>query len=227
METPIGRVLKPHRGRLAFTMALSSIIVGCDLAIVAIGQGNASLRYAFVGIVVVLFGILAFVAHDRAAFGLRFTPVQGWVYWIKTTVWLGLTMGAILGPFAVIVFGILRYPMPESCHYVTHESQVLPLFVGMCVAAPLLEEPIFRLAICPPVTASLGPIAAIAISGTTFGGLHILGGTLGPDNLIAGFVLAWAFLKSGSLTVPIALHSLGNLFVVRYHTAYFYFHTWS
>ena len=33
----------------------------------------------------------------------------------------------------------------------------------------------------------------------------------GPDNLIAGFFLAWAFLKSGSIIVPLALHALGNL----------------
>ena len=222
METPVGRPLRSNSGMLLFTVVVSATIVGCDLALVATGQAKADLRYAFAAVAVVFFGALAFVVHDGTAFGFRFTPIQGWVYWIRMTAWLGLIMGTILSVFAVIVFGILRCPLPESGHYVTHESQVLPLFVGMCVTAPLLEEAIYRLTLCPPVSVVLGPKAAIATSGIVFAGLHVLYGNPSPDNMIAGFILGWAFVKSGTIMVPIVLHSLGNLCVLAYYTAYFY-----
>jgi membrane protease YdiL (CAAX protease family) len=39
----------------------------------------------------------------------------------------------------------------------------------------------------------------------------------GPDNLIAGYFLAWAYLKSGTIVVPVMLHSLGNLCALVMH----------
>ncbi len=35
-----------------------------------------------------------------------------------------------------------------------------------------------------------------------------------PDNLVAGFFVAWAYLRSETIVIPIALHALGNLVVV-------------
>jgi membrane protease YdiL (CAAX protease family) len=94
----------------------------------------------------------------------------------------------------------------------------------MCVDYPLFEEVLYRLAVCVPVAAWLGPRVAIAASGFIFAGLHVLYGNPSPDNLLGGFILAWAFLRSGTLVVPIALHSLGNLCAFLCHAAYFYLH---
>jgi membrane protease YdiL (CAAX protease family) len=47
-----------------------------------------------------------------------------------------------------------------------------------------------------------------------FAGLHVVTGVASPDNLIAGYILAWAYLKSGSLFIPVTLHALGNLSVL-------------
>jgi membrane protease YdiL (CAAX protease family) len=41
--------------------------------------------------------------------------------------------------------------------------------------------------------------------------MHIVAGVPSPENLVGGFFLAWAFLKSSSIAVPVVLHSLGNL----------------
>jgi len=46
-----------------------------------------------------------------------------------------------------------------------------------------------------------------------FAALHFLGGNPGPDNFIAGYILAWSYLKSESIAIPVLLHSLGNFFV--------------
>ena len=40
-----------------------------------------------------------------------------------------------------------------------------------------------------------------------------------PDNFIAGFFLTWAYLKGGSLAVPVVLHALGNLCAVAAQAA--------
>ena len=61
------------------------------------------------------------------------------------------------------------------------------------------------------------------MSGTIFAGLHVLYGSPSPENLLGGFILSWAFLKSGTLIVPIALHSLGNLCAFVDQVAYFYY----
>ena len=62
----------------------------------------------------------------------------------------------------------------------------------------------------------------IILSGTVFALAHLVGGNPGPDNFIAGFILAWAFLKSGTLLIPILLHFAGNLCVFVFGVLMFY-----
>jgi membrane protease YdiL (CAAX protease family) len=68
----------------------------------------------------------------------------------------------------------------------------------------------------------VGSTVTILLSGVLFALLHAAYGNLAPDNTIAGFVLAWAYLRSSSLLVPIVLHALGNLCVFGIHVALFY-----
>jgi membrane protease YdiL (CAAX protease family) len=49
-----------------------------------------------------------------------------------------------------------------------------------------------------------------------FAWLHQLYGHLSPDNALAGLLLTWAYLRSGSLAVPIAPHALGNALVTAF-----------
>ena len=79
------------------------------------------------------------------------------------------------------------------------------------VAAPLVEEAIFRFALCSGAENLLGPRTTIVLSGLAFAAMHYVVDNPGPDNFIAGYVLAWAYLKSRSILVPIILHALGNL----------------
>jgi uncharacterized protein len=51
------------------------------------------------------------------------------------------------------------------------------------------------------------------------GALHVLYGNAGPNNLVAGFFLAWSYLKSEAFLIPVALHSLGNFFVLLVQVA--------
>lgn len=84
----------------------------------------------------------------------------------------------------------------------------------MCIVAPVIEETIFRLGLCVPFAVWLGPWKTIVVSGLVFAAVHVVGGNASPENLVGGFFLAWAYLKSDSIVVPVALHSLGNLFAL-------------
>jgi len=79
-----------------------------------------------------------------------------------------------------------------------------------CVHYPLLEETLYRLVLLVPLVALLGCRWAIVISGAVFAALHFAYGNPAPDNFVAGYLLAWAYLKSGSIVIPIAWHALGN-----------------
>jgi hypothetical protein len=81
------------------------------------------------------------------------------------------------------------------------------------VIAPLVEEPIYRLALCVPLVAIIGYWPTIVVSGAVFALLHHRYGNLSPENALAGLLLGWAYLRSGSLALPILLHSVGNALV--------------
>ena len=211
METPIGKALKSDSFGLSVAVAVSSVVVSLELVLIGAGQFTQTRQYILTFAAVVAIGFLAARNRDLASFGLRLSPLQGWWYWIKAMVVIGAILLIVLAAAGGFVFGILRYPIPPPLVYLSHDQRIWPLFYWMCIFAPITEEAIYRLALCTSLTAWLGPRAAIVISGVAFAAAHVLGGHVGPDNQIAGFILAWAFLKSGSLAVPLAFHTLGNL----------------
>jgi membrane protease YdiL (CAAX protease family) len=81
------------------------------------------------------------------------------------------------------------------------------------------REATYRFGLCTGLVRLLRPWGTIVVSGTIFGALHVLYGNPGPDNLIAGYFLAWTYLKSGTIIVPVVLHSLGNLCGLVMHFA--------
>lgn len=161
------------------------------------------------------FALLSFGAlaqWDRESLGLRLTPIQGWGYWFKLTAALALvTLALIAGAFGLFYL-LGRELVGPSLPW--EPDVVLRWLVTGCLEAPLYEETIYRFALCVGVVAFAGRWPAIIVSGLVFAWLHFVYGNPGPDNFVAGYVLAWAFLRSGSLAVPIVLHALGNLFVL-------------
>lgn len=72
----------------------------------------------------------------------------------------------------------------------------------------------FRVVICVGFVRAIGCWPTIAASGLIFGVLHVVYGNPSPENLVGGLFLAWAFLKSESIVVPLILHSAGNAIVL-------------
>lgn len=89
---------------------------------------------------------------------------------------------------------------------------VVALWIGAAVIAPVAEELFFRGILqnaLVNLTQSRG--AAIALAAVTFGVVH----ASQPDTMVAlvflGVLLGYAYERTGSLTVPIAIHAAFNL----------------
>jgi membrane protease YdiL (CAAX protease family) len=171
METPIGRGLKSRGFGLWVAIAASLVVVSVDLALTSAGRLTETRLYILAAVAVAVFSLLALQSRDRRSFGFRLSPIQGWPYWIKMTILLGTIMFIVLAVAAGVAFGVLRYRVPLS---LSQKPQIWPLFYWMCIYAPITEEMIYRLAICPPVTARFGPKTAIGVSGVTFAAVHVL-----------------------------------------------------
>ncbi len=146
---------------------------------------------------------------DLPTFGLA-APEGGWRRWTRIAAGLGVAIAALLAVAAAVWSATGRpLPMPKVAPH-----EIASAFFRMCVFAPVLEETLYRAVLCSGVTAALGARWAIAASGAAFGLLHVVYGNPSPENLVGGFLLAWAYLRSGSIYVPLALHAGGNLFIL-------------
>jgi len=165
--------------------------------------------------------VTALCRGDRASLGLSHRMLPTYRYWAAATLALGAIVGLLCVAAGVSLHCMgIRVPMPA-----TAPGQILSEGVRMCVTGPLLEESIYRLVLCVPFAAIAGPKITIFVAGAVFAGLHFAYGNPGPDNVVAGFLLTWAFLKSGSFLTPLLLHSLGNacalaVHVIHWHVIY-------
>ena len=216
MTTSIGEAFARSRPRKILAILAAFAAVVADIAIVRSWESLAGFRW--IPPLAALAALLGLAGGDRASLGLSFRPARGWKYWLLAT----LAAGALVGAFSLAVLGmgsLLGWELPV---YRRDPASLASALVPMCLAAPLLEELTYRLAVCVPLAALVGPGWTIVASGAVFAAVHFAGGNPGPDNFIAGYILAWAYLKSGSFFLPVLLHALGNLCVLLAQVAAWY-----
>jgi uncharacterized protein len=216
MHTPIGHLEKTSRWRTIASGLTASAVVCVDLFLVWSGR-TYLLGMRIIPPVIALAIYVLIYRGDVSAMGLRFRPIQGLRYWVLATALIGAAIGTFL-LLALAVALITGYPIRL---YEIRPDDLWTMFVQMCVLAPIFEEATYRFALCTGLVPVIKPWGTIFVSGLIFGALHFLYGNPGPDNLIAGYFLTWAYLKSGTIVVPVVLHSLGNLCVLVMH-----FGTW-
>ncbi|MFG0334681.1 MAG: CPBP family intramembrane glutamic endopeptidase [Maioricimonas sp. JB049] len=160
-----------------------------------------------------LLGVLFLSEGNMPELGLRPAPVQGWWYWLKIAGLFAAFIGGLclLGAAALLLLKrpipLPRYP-PEADWLIT-----------MVVYAPVVEEVVYRVLLTAALLPVLGFRGTIVASGVLFAAIHITACRPGPDNLVAGFLLQWAYLKSRSVTVPLAMHAGGNFIAWSAHIA--------
>ena len=156
-------------------------------------------------------GILAMVAFadPHVAFAPLRSPAGGWLRWVKLGALICL---AILVLTVVAFFAFQAAGRPLALDGIDAAKFGKEWF-KLVVVAPLLEETIYRLVLCLALLPLLGARGTVLASGVAFAVLHVLGRNPAPNNLVAGFFFAWAFVRSGSFAIPVLLHVVGNLLV--------------
>jgi len=126
-------------------------------------------------------------------------------------------------PFVVVgtialLFGIISpvsslIPMPESFKNALMDfggQTGIFAFLLMVIAAPILEELIFRGIILDGLLRQYSPVRSIFISSLLFGLVH-----LNPWQFVTGFVIGifsgWIYYKTKSLSLSIIIHAAANL----------------
>ena len=215
LDTPIGKTLRASTARRAGAAMIGVMFIGLDVLLVALKAGDP-LRLCVGILAIVSLGYLA--GWDRPTLGWRLKAAQGSRYWAKAALLMGGIILAAVVVAAGVYLAVVRDPRPLSSFRLFQEpSQFWRWGLHACLVAPVTEELFYRFTLCTAVAAVARPWVVIAASGVAFAGLHVLYGNPGVDNCLAGLLLAWAYLKSGSLLVPLLLHSAGNLAVGLIH----------
>jgi membrane protease YdiL (CAAX protease family) len=216
MNTPIGQCLRANiHLRIVFSF-LALLIILIDLWLVT-NTAPVWTRLVLAMVILPLYLLLA--SGDRYSLGFRLTPIQPLSHWIRLILIIGFAMLIPISAFwLTATFLNWELTIPQ-----TSPEQAGLFFLYGCVLAPFFEEVIYRLVLCFPTTTTLGTLGAILFSGIVFASIHFLYGNPGPDNFFAGYIFAWIYLKSGSIMVPILVHSLGNFVVLIFYVGMWYF----
>jgi membrane protease YdiL (CAAX protease family) len=221
MQTTIGQGLrgKENRLRLVAMATVAVVALGIDLWLSATGRSfRWDLRSVNAFSTLLLYAWIAPAAVQDL--GLRVIPVQGFRYWFR----VGGVLGAILLAIGLIAVAILLsghlWRSPESVPTVAPAAFV-SRFIFACIQSPIVEETLYRIILCVPI-AAISSNLAIGVSGVLFAALHFVYGNPGPDNFLAGYLLAWAYLKSSAILVPVALHAGGNAIALGFQVAAWY-----
>jgi membrane protease YdiL (CAAX protease family) len=132
--------------------------------------------------------------------------------------WIGLAVLAVLIPLVDLVSMLAGHAVTPK--FVTdlyrsgRDSGWLPmLIIALAVAAPLVEETVFRGFLLPGLAASrLGAWGAILLTSVTWAALHAQYHPFYLGQIIVlGVTFGWLRLKSGSTALTMILHGLLNL----------------
>jgi uncharacterized protein len=125
-----------------------------------------------------------------------------------------VSMAAIAIQTGIISPIINLIPMPESIKEIFLEfarRNGIYSFIAIVIAAPILEELIFRGIILNGLLKKYSPLKSILISSILFGVIH-----LNPWQFIGAFVIGvfsgWVYYKTRKLTLSILIHFANNLF---------------
>ena len=210
MRTTIGRQLGDSHAARIYVGLFGGLVLAADLSVVAWMRYPLRIdaRWSIAIAAVIVLWLL--VRGDAASVGIVPKPIQGWDYWVRMAVLIGVAVLAIITA-TIRVWMLLEREVPA---YVTPPSAFGTRFLSMCVFAPLQEEVIYRMVLCVSIVRLIGKSGTVLASGAVFGFAHVVYGNPSPENLVGGFFLGWCYLKSGTILIPLLLHSLGNLCVL-------------
>lgn len=209
---------KPYPGVLA-SWGIAGIVVACSFlaaGILAIptsflGSEETLLLFYLVAMGVPCFVVWSLRKHSRSAEPVRFRPPRlRWIPFLAAG-GAGLLFG-VAGPLVNLIpmIEIFR-PMFEEAFAQTGFSS----FLMLVVAAPVLEEIIFRGVMLDGLLRRTTPIKAIVLSSFLFGLVH-----LNPWQFVVGFLVGvfagWVYLRTRNLVAVIVIHAAINFSAYLY-----------
>ena len=143
--------------------------------------------------------------------------VKAWDWWgVPAGMALQIAIALITAPFVFWVFG--DDPPDQSVTEIAGASETiieqLLIIVAVAVAAPIIEEIIFRGMLLSILRRSFGTWVSIIVSAAVFASVHLIDPNaiaVVPGLFALGIVLGWVALRRGDLSMAIALHSGINL----------------
>jgi membrane protease YdiL (CAAX protease family) len=166
---------------------------------------------AFLVGVVIVFARRGAEKLGAATFGIRrtaFWPAVGWM---------------VLAYFAISVFNVFwltlvgtgSEPSERTGGGSASIAAVVLVVIGVAIAAPIVEEIVFRGYLFPALARWRGPWIGALLGAAVFGAAHCL---VYPPQLLPlmaafGFVACMLFWFTGSLLPSIALHAMNNALV--------------
>jgi membrane protease YdiL (CAAX protease family) len=151
---------------------------------------------------------------DRKSFvSLGFATTSGWVAEILLGLFLGFAVMACIFSFGWVTGWSTVHFTPSSMYRVILQ---LAGYVIVFLATGLTEELMFRGYLLQTLREWPGTAAAVVITSVLFGLFHACNPSVSPlalvNLIVAGFVFAYAYLATGRLWLPIALHFSWNFF---------------
>ena len=194
---------------IAFTVAGVDIFEPVPFSVVFMAQTGGS------------FAVLVWLSRTKgsgsleADFGLVIRPSSWWG--VPAGMGLQVVIALITAPFVIWIFG--DDPPQQGVTDVAGSSETfieqLLVILSIAVAAPIIEEVIYRGMLLSWLRRRMSKWWSILISAFIFAIIHAVldpsAIAVVPGLFLLGVVLAYAALRTGDLSLPIALHSGINL----------------
>jgi membrane protease YdiL (CAAX protease family) len=176
-------------------------------------------HYGLRAISALLFGfaMVHWKAVEARELGLSFRPFKEDGTWTLRLVSLLTIASALYIALALAVCKALDVDLRSWRFFETdRDGGWMGYLLCSVLAAPLVEEGVYRSLLTPALKAGYGPRGAIVAGALLFYVLHLVYGQ--PwwmvHYFIAGLILTWAYLQRGRLWICVVLHAGGNLLVV-------------
>ncbi len=217
MKSAIGQHFETStvKRRVALSVGIGFVVADMLICTLPIGLDVR------LSIALIAFAIYVYLCDgDLGSLGLRASPRQGWKPWIG----ISITIVCAIALCLIVGFGALRL-MGNKLPIYNHDPAIVPyVFLHMCLVVPVLEEVLYRVVVCLALVRTIGCINTIAVNGVVFALLHFVYGNPSPENLVGGFFLAWMYLKSETILMPLIFHSIGNMVALCCQLAPSYLH---
>jgi len=147
------------------------------------------------------------------------TPIIGLIFLIALPIAITMVDNIVIFLYNEVYEALFGTPsLPEIDYYVDDSEYDLILalsFISTVIAAPVVEEILFRGYILDAIREMHGDAVAVLGSAALFGALHLVPYVVGMA-AIGGVIYGWVRIKTGSLWPSIVSHMVWNFLVFLY-----------